>query len=144
MWSLVPRDSALIMIALARTNSNCKRQTHPLVKRGYYIRTITENVQLKNKITGRESQGACRQDELIGGKPTVVKWLWLWMGFLRIFQFPLPILIPPTVPYSLITISTTLHSLDTDSVVKHGMNWEGVVVAYIWYSVGNKTKKENS
>jgi hypothetical protein len=28
---------------------------------------------MKNKITGRESQGACRQDELIGGKPPVVK-----------------------------------------------------------------------
>jgi hypothetical protein len=27
------------------------------------------SVQLENKITGRESQGACRQDELIGGKP---------------------------------------------------------------------------
>jgi hypothetical protein len=25
------------------------------------------------KSTGRESQGACRQDELIGGKPPVVK-----------------------------------------------------------------------
>jgi hypothetical protein len=25
------------------------------------------------KIVGRESQGACRQDELIGGKPPVVK-----------------------------------------------------------------------
>jgi hypothetical protein len=25
------------------------------------------------KIAGRESQGACRQDELIGGKPPVVK-----------------------------------------------------------------------
>jgi hypothetical protein len=31
------------------------------------------NVQLDNKITGRQSQGACRQDELIGGKPPVVK-----------------------------------------------------------------------
>jgi hypothetical protein len=28
---------------------------------------------LENKITGRESQGACHQDELIGGKPAVVK-----------------------------------------------------------------------
>jgi hypothetical protein len=28
---------------------------------------------LAEKITGRESQGACRQDELIGGKPPVVK-----------------------------------------------------------------------
>jgi hypothetical protein len=27
----------------------------------------------KKEITGRESQGACRQDELIGGKPPVVK-----------------------------------------------------------------------
>jgi hypothetical protein len=37
--------------------------------------TITISVQLENKITGRESQGACRQDELIGGKPSVVKQL---------------------------------------------------------------------
>jgi hypothetical protein len=29
-------------------------------------------IRLK-KIAGRESQGACRQDELIGGKPPVVK-----------------------------------------------------------------------
>jgi hypothetical protein len=28
---------------------------------------------LENKITGRESQGACCQDKLIGGKPPVVK-----------------------------------------------------------------------
>jgi hypothetical protein len=27
----------------------------------------------KKNITGRESQGACRQDELIAGKPPVVK-----------------------------------------------------------------------
>jgi hypothetical protein len=38
-----------------------------------YLRTITASVQLENEITGRESQGACRQDELIGGKPPVVK-----------------------------------------------------------------------
>jgi hypothetical protein len=30
------------------------------------------SIQLK-KIAGRESQGACRQDELIGGKPPIVK-----------------------------------------------------------------------
>jgi hypothetical protein len=30
------------------------------------------NIQLK-KIAGLESQGDCRQDELIGGKPLVVK-----------------------------------------------------------------------
>jgi hypothetical protein len=27
----------------------------------------------EKKTAGRESQGACRQDELIGGKPPVVK-----------------------------------------------------------------------
>jgi hypothetical protein len=32
-----------------------------------------DNVQLENKITGRESQGAWYQNELIGGKPPVVK-----------------------------------------------------------------------
>jgi hypothetical protein len=28
---------------------------------------------VEEKIAGRESQGVCRQDELIGGKPPVVK-----------------------------------------------------------------------
>jgi hypothetical protein len=41
-------------------------------QRGRYIRTINARVQLKNKITGRESQGACRQDKLIRGNPPVV------------------------------------------------------------------------
>jgi hypothetical protein len=31
------------------------------------------SIQLKKKIAVRESQGACRQDELIDGKPPVVK-----------------------------------------------------------------------
>jgi hypothetical protein len=42
-------------------------------QRGCYIRIITASVQLENKINVRESQGACRQDEMIGGKPPVVK-----------------------------------------------------------------------
>jgi hypothetical protein len=41
--------------------------------RGCYIRTITASVQVENKNSGHGSQGACRQDELIGGKPPVVK-----------------------------------------------------------------------
>jgi hypothetical protein len=41
--------------------------------RGCYIRTITASVQLRKKNTGRGYQGAWRQDELIGGKPPVVK-----------------------------------------------------------------------
>jgi hypothetical protein len=35
--------------------------------------TMTASLQLKKKNAGRESQGACSQDELIGGKPPVVK-----------------------------------------------------------------------
>jgi hypothetical protein len=34
---------------------------------------MTASVQLKKNITGRESQEACHQDELIGGKPSVIK-----------------------------------------------------------------------
>jgi hypothetical protein len=33
---------------------------------------MTASVQLKKKISGRESQGAWCQDELIGAKPLVV------------------------------------------------------------------------
>jgi hypothetical protein len=34
---------------------------------------MTASVQLEKKITGRESQGVCHQDKLIGGKPLIVK-----------------------------------------------------------------------
>jgi hypothetical protein len=34
---------------------------------------MTASIQLKENNTGRESQGACRQDELMGGKPPVMK-----------------------------------------------------------------------
>jgi hypothetical protein len=39
-------------------------------------------------------------------------------GFLLVLRFPLPILIPPIAPYSLIILSPTLYCLDTDNVVK--------------------------
>jgi hypothetical protein len=42
-------------------------------QRGCYIRTITTSVHLENTITFREAQGTWRQDELIGGKPPVLK-----------------------------------------------------------------------
>jgi hypothetical protein len=45
--------------------------THPLERMLH--RTRTASVQLENKITGRESQVACHQDELIGGEPSVIK-----------------------------------------------------------------------
>jgi hypothetical protein len=35
--------------------------------------TITASVQLENEVTGRESREAGSQDELISGKPPVVK-----------------------------------------------------------------------
>jgi hypothetical protein len=39
-------------------------------------------------------------------------------GYLRILRFPLPVLLPPAAPHSLIILSSTLYSLDTVSVVK--------------------------
>jgi hypothetical protein len=42
-----------------------------------YIRAMTAWVQLQ-KMYGREPQGAWRQNELIGAKPLVANWLWLW------------------------------------------------------------------
>jgi hypothetical protein len=34
---------------------------------------MTASVQLKENNVGRESQGDCRQDEVMGGKPPIVK-----------------------------------------------------------------------
>jgi hypothetical protein len=42
-------------------------------QRGCYIRTMTTGVQLRKNYSGRESQESRRQDELIDGKPPVVK-----------------------------------------------------------------------
>jgi hypothetical protein len=60
------------MTGLARTGSNCKRQTYRLV-RGNVTKAITASVKLEKKNTGRESRGACHHDELIGVKPPVIK-----------------------------------------------------------------------
>jgi hypothetical protein len=40
------------------------------------------------------------------------------VGFLRVFGFLVPILIPPTARHSLIILSPTPYSLNTDSAVK--------------------------
>jgi hypothetical protein len=37
------------------------------------MRTMATSVQLENTISYRDSQGVCRQDELIDGEPPVVK-----------------------------------------------------------------------
>jgi hypothetical protein len=64
------------MTALAKTAAIVKKKTGPSSpQRGRYITTITARDQLGKKISGRKSQGGCRQDELIGGKPPVVKQL---------------------------------------------------------------------
>jgi hypothetical protein len=48
----------------------------------------------------------------------VVDRMALGADFLRVFRFPLSILIRPTTPHSLIITSPTLCSLDTNSAVK--------------------------
>jgi hypothetical protein len=68
----VPRDSDLRMTVLARGSNNCKRQTHPLVKEDV-IKGLCRQLFSWKKNNSCESRGACRQDELIGGKPLVVK-----------------------------------------------------------------------
>jgi hypothetical protein len=76
MWSWVPRDSDLRMTALARTNSNCKRQTHqthPLVREDVTEVLLLQVFSWTIKLLCLESQGASRQDELIGAKPPVIK-----------------------------------------------------------------------
>jgi hypothetical protein len=49
-----------------------KRQTHPLVRGDLYKEYVRKG-SVEKKIFGRDSQEACRQDEVIGGKPPVVK-----------------------------------------------------------------------
>jgi hypothetical protein len=53
--------------------NDCAGEDQRQLYGGCYVRALTASVQLENEITGRGSQGACRQDELIGGKPPVVK-----------------------------------------------------------------------
>jgi hypothetical protein len=51
-----------------------KRQSHFFVKEDVTLRTRTARVQLqKGTISGRQPQGAWCRDELISGKPPVVK-----------------------------------------------------------------------
>jgi hypothetical protein len=42
-------------------------------QRGCYMKTITASVNLGKEVSARKSRGACRQDELIGGKSPVIK-----------------------------------------------------------------------
>jgi hypothetical protein len=75
-WStgyITGNTDRVIVLTLARTSSNCKRQTHPLVKEDVTLGLWLQVFIWKQNIAGRESQGVWHQDELIGGKPPVVK-----------------------------------------------------------------------
>jgi hypothetical protein len=71
----------VMSLAGLRPENGCAGEGHQELKTtdpssrqsGCCLRTITEIVQLENKNSGGGSEGACRQDELIGGKPPVVK-----------------------------------------------------------------------
>jgi hypothetical protein len=52
--------------AWKRGKHNHKRQAHPPLREDVTL-------GLTKRISGRDSRGAWRQDEVIGGKPTVVK-----------------------------------------------------------------------
>jgi hypothetical protein len=81
IWSRVPRDSDPGMTALARTTSNCKRQTRSIV------RESAPHQQTRNCLTvrksGREPQmGTWHQDRL-ADRPSIVTQLWLWLWQFR-------------------------------------------------------------
>jgi hypothetical protein len=61
-----------VRTALARASSNCKRQAHPLFREDVTWELKPQVFSWKQS-TGSESQGAWRQDELILGKPPIVK-----------------------------------------------------------------------
>jgi hypothetical protein len=59
------------MTALARTSSYVNDR--PILSSESMLHKHYESKYSVEKNVGRETQGACRQDELIGGKPPVVK-----------------------------------------------------------------------
>jgi hypothetical protein len=62
-------------VRLTKAKHIHKRQAHLLVWEEVFIGTMTARVQLQKERekSGRAPQGAWRQDELMGGKPPVVK-----------------------------------------------------------------------
>jgi hypothetical protein len=73
MWSWVSRNLYGRMTALARAHSNYQRQAHPLVRGDVTLGQWSQVFCWKQVIAGRGPQGVWLQDELIGGKPSVVK-----------------------------------------------------------------------
>jgi hypothetical protein len=72
MWLWVPWDSNLRMTALARPAAIVKDILILMSERMLH-KSYNSKCSVGNKITGRESQGACCQDKLIGGKLPVIK-----------------------------------------------------------------------
>jgi hypothetical protein len=61
------------MCTLGKVKHIHKRQTHPLVREDAALGLRPQEFSRKKEISGRESQGASREEELIGGKPPVFK-----------------------------------------------------------------------
>jgi hypothetical protein len=54
-------------------------------------------------------------------------------SFLQVLGFPWTILPPPTAPYSLLILSSTLRNLDNDSVVKlRSFLWQSAPMRHCW------------
>jgi hypothetical protein len=73
--------------------------------------------QLRCSITGVPPRQA-QFDPRSGHVEFVVDKVALGANFLGVLQFSLPIIIPPTTPYSVIILLLTLFSLNTDNIVK--------------------------
>jgi hypothetical protein len=74
-WGLTPRLAGRLTVRCNFTLTSTLL-TAISRQRGYDTRTMTVGVQLrKKKDSGRDPQETWRRDELIDGKPQVVKWL---------------------------------------------------------------------
>lgn len=73
---------------------------------------------IARSVTGRfptmpvQVRSYVRSPEIYGGRNRTGE------DFIGVLRLPLPILIPPTVPYPSVILSSALHSLNTDSFVK--------------------------
>jgi hypothetical protein len=57
MWSRVPRNSDLRMIAMARASNNCEKQTQPIVREDA-TQGLWPQISVEEMKTARKSQGA--------------------------------------------------------------------------------------
>jgi hypothetical protein len=81
------------------------------------VRIIIALTEIRNKIHPNKQAGFDSRSSHVGFLEVKAA-LEQVAGIFRVLPFPLPILPPQTVPYSLFVLSWTLYSLDTGSVVK--------------------------